>query len=250
MSIKIEICLNGVDSAIAAEKGGADRVELCDNLMEGGTTPSQGMIDAVRAATNIGIMAMVRPRGGDFLYSDWEFDVMCRDTKLMHQHEISGVVFGLLNPNGTIDKERTAKLIELARPFPVTFHRAFDMTRDPFEALDTLLELGVDRLLTSGQELTAWQGLPLISELQKRAGEAMIIMPAVQVTAANAREIVQTAGLHEIHIGSNVERQIPSGMVYQNPRVAMGDDTELPEYAMPYTAADLVNEIVQAVAGL
>ena len=250
MSIQVEICLNGVDSAIAAQQGGASRVELCDNLLEGGTTPSLGMVAAIREAIDIDIMAMIRPRGGDFLYTDWEFEVMCRDTKLMHGRGITGVVFGLLNPDGTIDRERTQKLIELARPLPVTFHRAFDMTRDPLAALDTLLELGVDRLLTSGQELTAWQGLPLIAELQKRAGAAMTIMPAVQVTVENARQIVTTAKLREIHIGSNVERQIPSQMIYQNPRVAMGDDTDLPEYAMPYTNAELVREIVAAVADL
>lgn len=250
MTIKLEICLNGIDSAVAAQEGGAHRVELCDNLIEGGTTPSQGMIEVVRDKLDIDIMAMVRPRGGDFLYTDLEFEVMRRDVKLMHQHGITGVVFGLLNPNGTIDKTRTAELIDLARPMQVTIHRAFDMTRDPYEALDDLLEVGVERILTSGQALTAIQGLVLIAELQKRAGDALIIMPAVEVNASNARHIVQTANLREIHIGSNVETQINSGMTFQNEAVSMGDDTELPEYTMPYTSAPLVREIVEAVQGL
>ena len=250
MSIKIEICLNGIDSAVAAQQGGADRVELCDNLIEGGTTPSQGMVAAVRDNINIDIMAMIRPRGGDFLYTDLEFEVMRRNVKMMHQHGIMGVVFGMLNPDSTIDKERTRELLELARPMQVTFHRAFDMTRDPLAALDTLLDLGIDRVLTSGQELTAWHGLPLITELQKRAGDDMVIMPAVQVTVDNAREIVQNASLREIHVGSNVERLRPSQMTFKNEKASMGDDVELPEYAMPYTDAALVNEIVTAVAGL
>lgn len=250
MTIKLEICLNGIDSAVAAQEGGAHRVELCDNLIEGGTTPSQGMIEVVREKLDIDIMAMIRPRGGDFLYTELEFEVMRRDVKRMHQHGVTGVVFGMLNPNGTIDQARTAELIALARPMQVTIHRAFDMTRDPYEALDHLLEAGVERILTSGQALTAMQGLNLIAELQKRAGDALIIMPAVEVTARNARHIVQTANLREIHIGSNVETQISSGMTFQNEAVSMGDDTELPEYTMPYTSAPLVREIVEAVAGL
>lgn len=250
MSIVVEICLSGIDSAMAAQAGGAQRVELCENLMEGGTTPSQGMLALVSEKLDIGIMAMVRPRGGDFLYTDLEFAVMEQDVKLMHQHGVQGVVFGMLLANGRIDKERTRRLLELARPMEVTFHRAFDMARDPYEALDDLLELGVDRLLTSGQELTAMRGLGLIRELQARAGNALTLMPAVEVTAENARHIVETTNVREIHIGSNVERPLPSRMAYQNPRVSMGDDTELPEYAMPYTAADLVQEVVSAVKGL
>ena len=250
MSIGIEICLNGIDSALAAQAGGARRVELCDNLMEGGTTPSQGMVAVVADQLDIGVMAMIRPRGGDFLYTDMEFAVMEQNVKMMHQHGIMGIVFGMLLPDGQIDKARMRRLIDLARPMQVTCHRAFDMSRDPFESLDLLLELGVDRLLTSGQELNAMRGLGLIAELQKRAGNDMTIMPAVEVTVENARHIVQTANLREIHIGSNVERQVPTGMRYQNPRVSMGDDFELPEYAMPYTSAELVREIVDAVDGL
>ncbi|MEM7114432.1 MAG: copper homeostasis protein CutC [Chloroflexota bacterium] len=250
MTIQVEICLSGIDSAVAAQAGGAQRVELCENLMEGGTTPSQGTIALVSERLDSGVMVMVRPRGGDFLYTDLEFAVMEQDVKLMHQHGVMGVVFGMLLPNGRIDKERTRRLLDLARPMQVTFHRAFDMSRDPFEALDDLLELGVDRILTSGQELTAMRGLDLLTKLQARAGDDLIIMPAVEVTAENARHIVETTKVREIHIGSNVERQIPSGMVYQNPRVSMGDDTELPEYAMPYTSAALVREVVEAVSGL
>ena len=247
MTIKLEICLNGIDSAVAAQAGGAHRVELCDNLMEGGTTPSQGMIDLVQETLDIDVMVMIRPRGGDFLYTDLEFEVMRRNVKMMHQHGVIGVVFGMLQPDGTIDRARTAELIDLARPMQVTFHRAFDMTRDPYEALDALLALGVDRILTSGQALTALDGLDVITELQKRAADKLIIMPAVEVTAVNARHIVTTANLREIHIGSNVETQRASGMTFQNKVASMGDDIALPEYSMPYTSAALVREIVEAV---
>lgn len=248
--IQIEICLNGIESAIAAQAGGANRVELCDNLMEGGTSPSLGMVEAVQDAIDIGIMAMVRPRGGDFLYSENEFEVMRRNVKLMQRANVTGVVFGMLNPNGTIDIERTRELIDLAGPLQVTFHRAFDMTRDPFEALDALLACGVHRILTSGQAPTALEGLDLITQLQKRAGDGCIILPAVNITAENARHIAKTAGLKELHIGSNVETMRPSGMQHENSSVSMGDDSTLPEYAMPQTDSSLVAEIVAAVAGL
>lgn len=247
MTIQIEICLNGIDSALAAQQGGATRAELCDNLIEGGTTPSQGMIEFVAESLSIDTMVMVRPRGGDFLYTDHEFEVMRRDTKRMHQHKVMGVVFGMLNSDGTVDQKRTAELIDLARPLQVTFHRAFDMTRDPLEALDTLMELGVERILTSGQALTAMQGLETIAKLQKRAANDLIIMPAVGVSANNARHIIDTANVREIHIGSDVETNVVSGMSFQNPHVAMGDDTELPEYTMPYTTSTLVNAVVKTV---
>jgi len=246
MTIQIEICLNGIDSAVAAQEGGATRVELCDNLTEGGTTPSQGMIDLVAEMLDIDTMVMIRPRGGDFLYTEREFEAMRRNVTFMHQHKVMGVVFGMLNPDGRVDKRRTAELIDLARPFQVTFHRAFDMARDPLEALDDLLELGVDRILTSGQALTAMDGLEMIALLQKQAGEDLIIMPAVGVNARNARYIIQTANVREIHVGSDVESPKSSVMSFQNEAVSMGDDTELPEYAMPYTSVELVREVVAA----
>ena len=245
MNVKMEICINGIESAVAAQAGGANRVELCDNLIEGGTTPSQGTIALDSAILDIDVMVMVRPRGGDFLYSDLEFDSMRRDVKMMHQHGVMGVVFGMLTPDGQIDKARTAELIELARPMQVTFHRAFDMAEDPYKALDELMSLGVDRILTSGQALTASAGLPVIAELQRRAGADLIIMPAVDITPANVLHIVQQANLREIHVGSTVSTQVTSKMAYQNNRVSMGDDTELPEYAMPYTSAALVSKMVE-----
>ena len=215
--------------------------------MEGGTTPSQAMIEVCSERLDIDIMAMVRPRGGDFLYSEAEFEVMKRNTAMMRQHDIMGVVFGMLNADGTIDRNRMRELIDLARPLKVTCHRAFDMCRDPFEAIDILLELGVDRLLTSGQELTASKGMGLIAKLQQHVGDEMILMPAVEVTVENVAEIIATTKVREVHVGSNVESPIPSGMRYQNPRVSMGDDTSLDEFAMATTDAKKVAELISQI---
>ncbi|MCC7306747.1 MAG: copper homeostasis protein CutC, partial [Acidobacteria bacterium] len=161
----LEVCVDSVESAFAAEKGGADRVELCDNLVEGGTTPSAGSIEAARERLSIKLHVIVRPRGGDFLYSDIELDVMKRDILTAKDLGADGVVIGVLNADGTIDREHTRELVEIARPMSVTFHRAFDMTREPFEAMETLIDLGIDRILTSGQEPGAEKGVELIREL-------------------------------------------------------------------------------------
>ncbi len=250
MGISVEICLDGIVSAECAQQGGASRVELCDNLMEGGTTPSQGMISLVRERLDIDVMVMIRPRGGDFLYTESEFEVMVRDVRFLQQQPVTGIVFGMLLPDGRVDVERTRRLIDLARPMQVTFHRAFDMSRDPFEALDSLSELGVERILTSGQQPTAAQGLPLITALQKQAGDGLIIMPAVAISAENAAEIVRTSGVRELHIGSNASHQLTSGMQFQNAHSSMGDDLSLSEYALTYTSAAKVRTIVDAVQAL
>ena len=155
----IEICLEDVESVIRAEKGGADRVELCADLFEGGTTPSLGTFITARRHTTITINTMIRPRGGDFCYSDVEFEAMLEDVKAFKEHGADGIVFGILNIDGTIDKERSRRIIEAARPLPVTFHRAFDMSKDLFQSLEDLIDLGVDRILTSGGEPTVMEGI-------------------------------------------------------------------------------------------
>src|SRR5438445_9519302 len=147
----IAVCVDSVESAMAAEAGGAERVELCDNLMEGGTTPSAGAVAAARKKLEIKFHVIIRPRGGDFCYSDVEFEVMKRDVEFAKQLGADGIVIGILLPDGAIDVTRTRELIDIARPMSVTFHRAFDMTRDAFAALETLIDLGIDRILTSGQ---------------------------------------------------------------------------------------------------
>lgn len=216
----LEVCIESAESAIAAETGGANRVELCDNLMEGGTTPSLGAVELTLKSVSIDVMMMIRPRGGDFLYTDLEYEIMMRDIQVGKELGVYGVVFGLLTPDGRIDKPRTAKLIEAARPLSVTVHRAFDMTIDPFEALDDLIELGVDRILTSGQEASTEQGIELITALVKHAGNRIILLPGCGIEESNISELIKRTGVKECHVTG--KRQIPSLMKYTNPRVFMG----------------------------
>ncbi len=242
--IVVEVCLDSADSALAAERGGAVRVELCDNLIEGGTTPSAGMIAAARSAVDLGLMVMIRPRGGDFCYSPLEVEAMLHDLAVARDLGADGVVFGVLRPDGTIDAEICGRLIEAARPLSVTFHRAFDMTRDPLAALDTLIELGVDRLLTSGQEASALEGAELIAELVERARGRLVVMPGVGVTQRNLRRILAETGASEIHVvGTDL---VESPMAYRNRRCFMGTELRSPEYRRGVTSAERVGELVAA----
>ena len=218
--IKLEICIDSVESAVASEQGGAQRVELCGSLIEGGTTPTAGMIAETRERISIGLQVMIRPRGGDFFFTEAEHAVMRREVKVARDLGANGIVIGCLNSDGTIDVEHSKALIELARPLNVTFHRAFDMTRDAFEALDTLIELGVDRILTSGQEPTVLEGAELIASLREKAGERVIILPGGGVTERNLAKIVELTGVSEIHIGTR--QPVESGMKFRNERVYMG----------------------------
>ena len=188
--------------------------------MEGGTTPSSGAVALTLERVSIPVMMMIRPRGGDFLYTDLEYEIMLRDIEEAKRLGVHGVVFGLLTPDGKVDKERTANLIEASRPLSVTFHRAFDMTVDPFEALEDLIELGVDRILTSGQEPSADQGIELIAELVKRAGDRVIILPGCGIRENNIAELVSRTGVQECHVTGKY--QVPSEMKFFNDRVFMG----------------------------
>lgn len=239
--MKLEICIDSVASAIAAELGGAHRVELCDNLVEGGTTPSPGMIEICKARCSLPIMAMIRPRGGDFLYSQDEFSVMKRDIRWIKSLGVQGVVFGILTQDGSIDMDRCKELLELARPLEVTFHRAFDVCRDPLRSLDELLHLGIDRLLTSGQEASAERGIPLIRELVQRTNGQIKIMAGGGIRPHNIASIIQQTGIEECHASGRVS--FKSKMNYSNPAVFMG----LPgqdEYMLTKTDPALVKEMV------
>src|SRR5215211_4294364 len=236
----IEVCVDSVESAMAAERGGADRVELCDNLLEGGTTPSAGAVAIARKNLDIKLQVIIRPRGGDFCYSDIEFAVMQHDVALAKQLGADGVVIGILTPDGTIDIERTRALIELARPLSVTFHRAFDMARDPYRALEDLIGLGVDRILTSGQEPSVIEGLDLIAELVQLAGDRVIIMPGGG-TERNISKVVTRSGVREVHVTGTTS--VESAMQFRNQRVFMGGELRPPEYSRLSTDPERIRKL-------
>lgn len=246
--VAVEICLTDLASAVAAEAGGAARVELCDNLAEGGTTPSVGMITAVSHTLTIPTHVIIRPRGGDFCYSAAEREIMAHDVVAAKAAGAAGVVLGLLLPNGDIDAVETARLIALARPMRVTFHRAFDMCRDPLVAFDTLQGLGVDLLLTSGQAQTAVAGAGLIGQLVRRGQNGRLrVMAGGGVNAANAAAIVAATGVADLHAGSAVTDWVESAMQYRNPQVAMGSSPQS-EYARRQVTAERVAELAAAAA--
>jgi copper homeostasis protein len=245
--LTFEVCVDSIESAMAAQDGGADRVELCSDLLEGGLTPSYGTLRVARESLRIKIMAMVRPRGGDFCYADPEFHAMQHDIEAAKKAGANGIVIGLLNPDGTVDVERTRKLIEVARPLPVTFHRAFDMTRDAFSALETLIDLGVDRVLTSGQEATVVEGLELITELVQRAAGRIIVMPGGGITDRNVGKVVAATGAKEVHFGGG--EAVEGRMRFRNPRVFMGGTLRPPEYSRDLVAPDYVRCVIAAGSG-
>lgn len=241
----IEVCVDSVESAMAAERGGAGRVELCDNLLEGGTTPSAGAIAVARENLTIDLHVIIRSRGGDFCYSDIDFEVMKRDIAIVQQLGADGVVLGILNREGKVDRERTGALIELARPLRVTFHRAFDMTSDPYEALETIIALGVERILTSGQEASVLEGLDLITELIRRANQRVILMPCGGVNERNIRKVITASGASEVHVTGF--SKVESEMRYRNERVFMGGALRSPEYLRSITDADKISRLKRAL---
>jgi copper homeostasis protein len=244
-SLTFEVCVDSIESALAAEQAGADRVELCSDLLEGGLTPSFGMLRAAREAVRLKVMVMIRPRGGDFCYSDVEFQAMQHDVRMAREAGADGIVVGLLAPDGTVDAGRTAALVALARPLAVTFHRAFDMTRDPFEALDSLIGLAVDRVLTSGQEASVVEGVDLIAALVRRAGTRIIVMPGGGITDRNIRKIVDATGVTDVHFACAAPSE--GRMAFRNPRVFMGGTLRPPEYTLDIARADDVARVMAAV---
>jgi copper homeostasis protein len=219
----LEIVVYNIESALKAQEGGADRVELCDNPGEGGTTPSFGMIEAVRQNVNLDVFVMIRPRGGDFHYSNYEFHCMKRDIDQCQKLSADGVVFGILNTDGTIDKKRCKELIDRARPMKVTCHRAFDMTSDPMQALEDCIEVGFDRILTSGHQTVAVKGIDLIAALARKANGRIAIMPGSGVNENAVEKIVGETGVSEIHFSATSFRE--SAMQYRNLTIAgMGSD--------------------------
>lgn len=199
MKYTIEIATSDFATTQSAVNGGADRIELCANLAEGGTTPSYGTIKQCRESFSVSLYPIIRPRGGDFLYTDDEFEIMLHDVKLCKQLGCDGMVIGLLNKDGTIDIKRTSVLIETAYPLGVTFHRAFDRCKDPFTALEQLIEIGCERILTSGQKPSVIDGVDLVAELNKKAADRIIIMPGSGVRKENIKMLAAKTGCTEFH---------------------------------------------------
>lgn len=243
--VLLEVCANSVTSALAAQDGGAARVELCENLYEGGTTPSHGEIMLARKLLHIKLYVLVRPRGGDFLYTDLEYDVMLADVNYCIHAGCDGIVIGMLNPDGTVDKERCGKLVEKAKQMGlgVTFHRAFDMCADIDQALEDIIEIGCERVLTSGGKTTAMEGARNIARLIKQADNRIAIMPGSGVNEKNAADLVFFTGATEIH--SSARKRVESRMNYQNDHIVMGANYGN-EYAYDFTDVGRVRDILQA----
>lgn len=215
----LEVPVFSIDSALIAQEAGADRLELCSSFPEGGTSPSHATILLAKQLLNIPFNVMVRPRGGDFLYSETEFRIMKDDIEFCRQIGVNGVVFGILDPDGNIDKKRCKELIETAGELNCTFHRAFDRTIDAYKALEDIIEIGFERILTSGQKTTAIEGAKLISELLKKADGRIIIMPGCGINSENISEIIRLTKANEIH--ASAKKMIPSKMKYFN-TISMG----------------------------
>lgn len=240
-TVNMEVCANSLTSALAAQKGGAIRVELCDNLPEGGTTPSYAQIALAKQMLSIKVYPIVRPRGGDFLYSDLEFELMKADIKACKMLNCDGVVIGILKADGSIDMERCAELIALAAPMPVTFHRAFDMSNDLEQALEDVINLGCERILTSGGESSALKGATVIARLIERAKGRIIIMPGAGVSTGNIRELIQITGAKEFHASAKLA--VKSEMQFRNPRLTMG--TIVDEFSYDITDSETVRNLIR-----
>jgi copper homeostasis protein len=245
--IIFEACVDSVESAVAAQEGGADRVELCADLLEGGCTPSAGTVRLTRERVSIGMHVIIRPRGGDFCYSEAEFQAMGFDVDYARETGAEGVVIGILREDGAVDTARTGELVRRARPMAVTFHRAFDMARDPREALEALVSLGIERVLTSGQEASAFEGADLIAELVTRAAGRIIVMPGGGITVRNAARIVARTGAREVHAASFT--RVDGPMRYRNPRCFMGGELRPPEFGLSVTEAEHIRALVGALRG-
>lgn len=241
----IEVCAYSVADCQAAQQAGANRVELCGARAEGGITPSIGLIRQVRAAVTLPIYVMIRPRGGDFVYADDELAVMLADIDAARDAGADGVVLGTLLPDGRINTERTRQLLDRAAPLPVTFHRAFDLTRDPHEALDTLIELGVQTILTSGQQAKAPAGSDLLRALATQAAGRIAIMAGSGVNADNARQLAAT-GVDALHLTGSVPSDSP--MQFRRSGVPMGS-SPASEYERVQSSEPIIRALIEALAG-
>lgn len=239
--IKIEVCVDSIQSAIAAQRGGADRIELCDNLSSGGTTPSLASIELTRKYLDIDINVLIRPRSGDFCYSHYEFEILKRDIDIAKEMGANGIVTGILTPNGDIDIKRMEEVMEVSESLSVTFHRAFDMTRDPYEALKSLIALRVNRILTSGQSKSAIEGIDLIQKLINNARDSLIILPGGGINPGNLHRILSVSGIKEVHLSG--KKKVNSAMIYRNDKVSMGGNIDTSEFENYFTDECIIREV-------
>ena len=238
--ITLEVCANSTQSAINGQKGGAIRVELCDNLSEGGTTPSLSQVEKARQYIDIQLNVLIRPREGDFLYSDLEFEIMKQDIHHCGKAGCDGVVFGILNTDGNIDKERNQDLVKIAHKYrmTITFHRAFDRCNDLFSSLEDIIELGCDRILTSGGMESAPEGKEILKKLISQANDRIIIMPGGGITENNISELVRATDLKEFH--GSFRSRYNGGMQYKSPFF-----TNEEEYSMLLTDPEKVKQAIE-----
>ncbi|PKK36846.1 copper homeostasis protein CutC [Siphonobacter sp. SORGH_AS_0500] len=241
---KVEVCSFSLESCLAAERAGADRIELCASPFEGGTTPSMGLTLKVLQSVSLKVNAILRPRGGDFCYDDLEYEVIKSDIEAFKKAGVHGLVLGILLPDGQVDVTRTKELVELAAPLPVTFHRAFDFVKDPVQALEDVIATGCKLILTSGCQDKAPDGAELIRQLVTQAAGRIEIMAGSGVNAANAQALLDT-GVDALHLSGKVSRD--SRMMYRKEGIALGGVPSVPEYDVSYTDWERVQAVVKQV---
>ena len=246
--VLVEACVDAIDAALEAEQGGAGRIELCGELLQGGVTPSAGLIGAVWERIQIPVFVLIRPRTGDFLYDDDELDVMLRDIEMARSLDVVGVVIGALTHDGDIDVGTVSTLIEAAGNMEVTFHRAFDFVKDQNVALEALIELGVARVLTSGGAATALEGATALARLVAQAGERITILAGGSITAANIGDVVRRSGVSEVHL--RAAARVDSAMTHRRTKVSLGRQQMPGDYGRVVTRADEMRAVIAAIAEL
>jgi len=240
-----EICANSVKSCLAAQEGGAHRVELCSAIPEGGTTPSYGEIALAREMLKIKLHVIIRPRSGDFLYSSLEIKSMMKDIEMCKKSGVDGVVFGILNSVGNVDMPVMKEFMDASKGMSVTFHRAFDMCHDSHDALEQIISLGCSRILTSGQQSTAEAGIPLLKELNEQAKKRIILLAGSGINETNIQRIALETGITEFHFSAREKQK--SHMIYRNSSVSMGGTVHINEYENAYTSVEKVKNTIESL---
>jgi len=241
--VRYEICIESIQGLQVAMAAGADRVELCSNLSLGGTTPSAGLIQAA-CERDLEVVVLLRPRAGDFVLSDAEFDVLTRDLSFAKEHDAAGVALGVLTAQGEVDMQRCAELLRLAGSMPVCFHRAFDFVRDQARALEQLVELGVARVLTSGGAADVVQGQEALKRLVEQAGERIEIMPGGGVRADNVAQVLRHSGARSVHFSAS--EFVPGKSQHRNPNCSLQASGRPTEFELQRTSAKLVHAVIDA----